>query len=77
MLESKLSFLREVGKPGCGYKLVQVKKAMDIFIALVDIPYNRKVQQTLPLTTKLTIERKDRAQVAIKLETMEASTNKQ
>ena len=57
-LESKLNFLREAGKPGCTFKIVEVKSAMDIFMAVLEVPFGRKIEQKLPLTTKLTIEKR-------------------
>ena len=31
---------------------------MDIFMAVLEVPFGRKIEQKLPLTTKLTIEKR-------------------
>ena len=55
MLESKLDFIKEAGKPGCPFKLLGVQRSVDICAADIEVPPGRKLTQQLPLTCRLTI----------------------
>ena len=59
-MESKLDFLRQVGKPDCPFKLESCTKSGDLYNAMIKILYNRRVQQRIPLCTKVTIMNKDK-----------------
>ena len=77
MLSSKLDFLKEAGKPGCPFKLLQAAQSADICFVEIELPHGRKIAQQLALTCKLTISALDRnLTYPIGIETKDIDTSK-